>query len=133
MSGGTAVVVGGGIGGLAAAVGLHRIGWSAVVLEQTLAISEGGAGLSLWPNALRSLDVLGVGEQVRASGVSAVSRGGIRLNAGHFHPVLATARVMPPSLWRRQITRWTDWTPPAITSYASNRPGGESEKAGGIS
>jgi 2-polyprenyl-6-methoxyphenol hydroxylase-like FAD-dependent oxidoreductase len=90
MSGGTAVVVGGGIGGLAAAVGLHRIGWSAVVLEQAPVISEVGAGLSLWPNALRSLDVLGVGEQVRASGVSAVSRGGIRVPSGkwlrHKHP-----------------------------------------------
>jgi 2-polyprenyl-6-methoxyphenol hydroxylase-like FAD-dependent oxidoreductase len=40
MSSGTAVVVGGGIGGLATAVGLHRIGWSAVVLEQAPAISR---------------------------------------------------------------------------------------------
>lgn len=84
MSRGTAVVVGGGIGGLAAAVGLHRIGWSAVVLEQAPAIAEVGAGLSLWPNALRSLDALGVGGQVRASGVSAVSRGGIRLPSGKW-------------------------------------------------
>lgn len=84
MSRGTAVVVGAGIGGLAAAVGLHRIGWSAVVLEQAPAITEVGAGLSLWPNALRGLDALGVGEQVRASGVSAVSRGGIRLPSGKW-------------------------------------------------
>lgn len=90
MSRGTAVVVGGGIGGLAAAIGLQRIGWSAVVLEQAPAISDVGAGLSLWSNALRSFDVLGVGEQVRASGVSAVSRGGIRRPSGkwlrHKHP-----------------------------------------------
>lgn len=84
MSRGTAVVVGGGIGGLAAAIGLHRIGWSAVVLEQAPAITEVGAGLSLWPNALRALDALGVGSQVRASGVSAVSRGGIRLPSGKW-------------------------------------------------
>lgn len=83
MSRGTAVVVGGGIGGLAAAIGLQRIGWSAVVLEQAPAITDVGAGLSLWANALRSFDVLGVGEQVRASGVSAVSRGGIRLPSGN--------------------------------------------------
>jgi 2-polyprenyl-6-methoxyphenol hydroxylase-like FAD-dependent oxidoreductase len=84
MSRGTAVVVGGGIGGLAAAVGLHRIGWSALVLEQAPAITEVGTGLSLWPNALRGLDALGVGEQVRAAGVSAVSRGGIRLPSGKW-------------------------------------------------
>jgi len=45
MSRGTAVVVGGGIGGLAAAAGLHRIGWSAVALEQAPAITKVGAGL----------------------------------------------------------------------------------------
>ena len=53
-----------------------------MVLEQAPAITEVGAGLSLWPNALHSLGVLGVGEQVQASGVSAVSRGGIRLPSG---------------------------------------------------
>jgi 2-polyprenyl-6-methoxyphenol hydroxylase-like FAD-dependent oxidoreductase len=79
MSRGTAVVVGGGIGGLAAAVGLHPIGWSADVLEQAPAITDVGAGLSLWPNALRGFDATGVGKQVRASSVRAVSRGGIRL------------------------------------------------------
>jgi hypothetical protein len=50
-----------------------------------------------------------------------------QLNARHSSLVLAAARVMPPSLWRRQITRWTDWTPPAITRYASDRPGGQSD------
>jgi 2-polyprenyl-6-methoxyphenol hydroxylase-like FAD-dependent oxidoreductase len=233
MSRGTAVVVGGGIGGLAAAAGLNRIGWPAVVLEQAPAITEVGAGLSLWPNALRSLDALGIGEQVRflvanasvlgvhyaderaevqrrvtgwhepIAGVleatepdqvshhdffrldpvpnyvhgriallgdaahaqtpdlgqgacqaiedavvlaasltehsdpqtalarydeqrrprtQAMARAAYQqsqLYARYFRAVAATARVMPPSLWRRQITRWTDWTPPAITPSAA--------------
>jgi 2-polyprenyl-6-methoxyphenol hydroxylase-like FAD-dependent oxidoreductase len=55
-----AVVVGGGIGGLAAAVGLHRIGWDVTVLEEAPEITGVGAGISLWPNAQRCLDVLGV-------------------------------------------------------------------------
>ncbi|MEO3876589.1 FAD-dependent monooxygenase [Nonomuraea sp. B12E4] len=78
----SAIVVGAGIGGLAAAVGLRRIGWDVTVLEQAPAIGEVGAGLSLWPNAVRCLDVLGVGDAVRAHAVPAVSRGGIRLPSG---------------------------------------------------
>ncbi|WP_233226276.1 FAD-dependent monooxygenase [Amycolatopsis sp. CA-126428] len=55
-----AVVVGGGIGGLAAAAGLHRVGWTVTVLEKASEFGDVGAGISLWPNALRSLDELGV-------------------------------------------------------------------------
>jgi 2-polyprenyl-6-methoxyphenol hydroxylase-like FAD-dependent oxidoreductase len=55
-----AVVVGGGIGGLAAAAGLHRVGWTVTVLEKAPEFGDVGAGISLWPNALRSLDELGV-------------------------------------------------------------------------
>jgi len=57
---GHALVVGGGIGGLGAAVGLHRIGWDVTVLERSDGFTDVGAGISLWPNALRCLDVLDV-------------------------------------------------------------------------
>jgi len=53
------VVVGGGIGGLAAAAGLHRRGWDVRVLEQADEFTEIGAGISLWPNAFRALEVIG--------------------------------------------------------------------------
>lgn len=78
----TAIVVGAGIGGLAAAVGLRRVGWSAIVLEQAEAIGAVGAGLSLWPNAVRALDALGVGDAARSVGVTGVSRGSMRLPSG---------------------------------------------------
>ncbi|WP_410594529.1 FAD-dependent monooxygenase [Amycolatopsis sp. lyj-23] len=55
-----AIVVGGGIGGLAAAVGLHRVGWTVTVLEKAPEFGDVGAGISLWPNAQRCLDELGV-------------------------------------------------------------------------
>lgn len=53
------VVAGGGIAGLAAALGLARIGTEALVLEQSAAFSEVGAGLQVGPNALRALRWLG--------------------------------------------------------------------------
>lgn len=55
-----AIVVGGGIGGLAAAAGLHRVGWTVTVLEKAPEFGDVGAGISLWPNAQRGLDELGV-------------------------------------------------------------------------
>ncbi|MBD0743183.1 FAD-dependent monooxygenase [Streptomyces sp. CBMA152] len=60
-----AIVVGGGIGGLATAIGLSRRGWQVQVLERAAEFREVGAGISLWPNALRALDALGLGAQVR--------------------------------------------------------------------
>lgn len=63
-----AVVVGAGIGGLAAAVGLRRAGWSVVVLERAERVTEVGAGLSLFPNALAALKALDVGESIHARG-----------------------------------------------------------------
>lgn len=59
------VIVGGGIGGLACAVALHKVGLKAVVLEQANTLRSGGISITLWANAFRVLDVLGVGEKFR--------------------------------------------------------------------
>lgn len=53
-------VVGGGIGGLAAAAFLRRAGLTATVYEQAPALREVGAGLVMAPNAVRLLRRLGV-------------------------------------------------------------------------
>ncbi|MFD3998186.1 FAD-dependent monooxygenase [Streptomyces sp. NPDC058548] len=65
MRSGNAVVVGGGIGGLAAAIGLRRIGWEVTVLERAPVLDDAGAGISLHANGIRALDALGVGAAVR--------------------------------------------------------------------
>ncbi|MGV9345564.1 FAD-dependent monooxygenase [Streptomyces spiralis] len=62
-----AVVVGGGIGGLAAAIGLRQAGWEATVLERARELADVGAGISLHANGMRALDALGVGDAVRAA------------------------------------------------------------------
>ncbi|WP_330293095.1 FAD-dependent monooxygenase [Streptomyces sp. NBC_00576] len=56
-------IVGGGIGGLAAAAFLHRAGLTARVHEQASALTEVGAGLVVAPNAVRLLRRLGVMER----------------------------------------------------------------------
>lgn len=53
-------VIGGGIGGLCTALALENNGFSPVLLESAPSFSPVGAGLSLSPNALQGLQVLGV-------------------------------------------------------------------------
>jgi 2-polyprenyl-6-methoxyphenol hydroxylase-like FAD-dependent oxidoreductase len=76
----TAVVIGGGIGGLAAACGLRAAGWEPVVYERSPELREVGAGLSVAPNAARALEWLGLGESFRAAaqpqGIGVKSRSG---------------------------------------------------------
>lgn len=63
------LIAGGGIGGLAAALGLARKGREVVVLERAPALGEIGAGIQLGPNAFHAFDYLGVGDTARAMAV----------------------------------------------------------------
>ncbi|ATG74572.1 3-hydroxybenzoate 6-monooxygenase [Zobellella denitrificans] len=63
------IVVGGGIGGLAAALALVRRGFRVQVLEQAPEIGEIGAGIQLGPNAFHAFDALGVGDKARSRSV----------------------------------------------------------------
>jgi salicylate hydroxylase len=60
----TAAVVGGGIGGLAAAAALTRAGVEASVYEQAPEIGEIGAGVLIGPNSVRLLHRLGLAEAI---------------------------------------------------------------------
>ena len=65
-----AIVVGGGIGGLSAAVALRQAGLQVAVFERRGHTSriQIGTGLNLWANALQALSHLGLAEQVEARG-----------------------------------------------------------------
>ncbi|WP_225854017.1 FAD-dependent monooxygenase [Micromonospora sp. AMSO31t] len=78
-----AIVVGAGIGGLAAALALHRRRWRFTVLERAAEPRELGTGLTLMANALRGLDALGVGDALRRQGVPD-SPGGLRTSDGRW-------------------------------------------------
>ena len=60
-----AIIVGGGIGGLTAALCLLARGWHVRVLEAASEISEVGAGLQISPNGMKVLRALGLEEAIR--------------------------------------------------------------------
>jgi len=59
------LIVGGGIGGLAAALSASQAGYSAHVIEKAEEFTEIGAGLQLAPNATRMLDRLGIWSEIQ--------------------------------------------------------------------
>ena len=54
-----AIIIGGGIGGVAAAVALQRVGVECDIFEQTEELREVGSGLTIWANACQALEKLG--------------------------------------------------------------------------
>jgi 2-polyprenyl-6-methoxyphenol hydroxylase-like FAD-dependent oxidoreductase len=62
----TAVVVGAGLGGLAAAGALARTGWQVTLLERSDGIRAERTALWLWPNGARALLALGLGDGLAA-------------------------------------------------------------------
>ena len=54
------LVAGGGIGGLAAALGASRAGWEVRLYERAAAFSEVGAGVQIGPNVVRRLQAWGL-------------------------------------------------------------------------
>src|SRR5262245_52353453 len=65
----SALIVGAGIGGLAAAIALRRSGWDVRVVEQAGSPRELGFALALAPNALAALGELGLRDEVVGRGV----------------------------------------------------------------
>lgn len=63
-------IIGGGIGGLATAVGLHNIGIHAHVYEQTSSFKPLGAGIGIGSNVMLALNKLGVREDILKSGMA---------------------------------------------------------------
>ncbi len=76
-------VVGGGIGGLAAALSLHRAGFDVHVYEQAHSLSEVGAGIQVSPNATRVLHRLGLGDDLAATSVRPLALHQRRWDDGH--------------------------------------------------
>jgi len=65
----TALIVGAGIGGLAAGIALRRAGWEVRVFERAAEPREVGFGVGMAPNAMAALHELGVADAIVAHGV----------------------------------------------------------------
>ncbi len=61
-------IVGAGIGGASAGIALTRLGHEVTVYEQVRANRPVGAALSLWPNAVKVLNWLGLADELAALG-----------------------------------------------------------------
>jgi 2-polyprenyl-6-methoxyphenol hydroxylase-like FAD-dependent oxidoreductase len=124
----TAIVIGAGIGGLTAAVALRRVGWSVTVLERAPVIAEVGAGLTLWPNAVRALGALDLDKTVDARAVPTISRGNLRTPDGrwlrHNHPddvgVLAVHRAELHEVLRQALPESAVHTDAEVVSVSAD-------------
>ena len=77
-------IIGGGIGGLAAACVMLRAGFDVHVYEQARALGEVGAGINIGPNASRILHRLGLAETLGETGVKPVTFDQRRWDDGRF-------------------------------------------------
>jgi 2-polyprenyl-6-methoxyphenol hydroxylase-like FAD-dependent oxidoreductase len=76
-----AIVIGAGIGGLAAGIALQKAGVDVHIYERAEELKDIGAGISLWANAIQALRRLGLGDELLAAS-SPYNIGGLRLSDG---------------------------------------------------
>ena len=67
-------IVGGGVGGLCAAIALRERGHEVMVFEQATRYGRVGADINLTPNAVRALDGLGIGDALRRTAARTTHR-----------------------------------------------------------
>jgi 2-polyprenyl-6-methoxyphenol hydroxylase-like FAD-dependent oxidoreductase len=129
-----AVVIGAGIGGLAAAAGLCAAGWAVTVCDRVSSLDPVGVALGLAPNGLRALDVIGAGDVLRELAVP--QEVGIRRSDGRWlmrsttRPVIAERFGDPIILLPRSalVDALAARVPPGVLSLATEvtsvEPGG---------
>ncbi|TDC72926.1 FAD-dependent monooxygenase, partial [Micromonospora sp. KC606] len=100
----TAVVVGAGLGGLAAAGALARSGWQVTLLERSDRVRAEPTAVVLWPNGVRALHALGLGAGLDAI-ATALPDGGVRRPDGHWlvQPRPTPADRMPVVVHREDL------------------------------
>ncbi|MFM9971472.1 MAG: FAD-dependent monooxygenase [Burkholderiales bacterium] len=77
-------IVGGGLAGLAAAHALKSVGLEAHVYEAAPALGEIGAAVNVSPQAVKALEAIGVGDQIRAVGTQSPGIYSRNMQSGEF-------------------------------------------------
>lgn len=93
-----AIIAGGGIGGLTAALCLTQVGWEVEILEQAAELGEIGAGLQMSPNAMKVFEALGIDQRLEDTGFEP---GGIELRIG-----LSGMELIHAPLGKAARARW---------------------------
>ena len=93
-----AIIAGGGIGGLTAALCFHHHGWSVEIFEKSSQLGEVGAGIQISPNAMKVFEVLGLGNQLIEAGFLPE---GIELRMGE-----SGLRLLRAPLGDNAVQRW---------------------------
>ncbi|HEX8176544.1 MAG TPA: FAD-dependent monooxygenase [Pyrinomonadaceae bacterium] len=86
------IIIGGGIGGLCAAISLRRIGLDVEVYEQADELRAVGAGLTIWANAIKALRKLGLADKVIQAGAR-IERGELMTSTGRVLSRTATGEL----------------------------------------
>ena len=88
------VIVGGGIGGLTAAVALHQRGFEVELYERSSKLEEVGAGLQVGPNGVKVIRALGLWDRFNQIAFQPVNQVSIKWDDAslrHRMPLKATA------------------------------------------
>ncbi len=97
-------IVGGGIAGLSAAIALRAQGCGVLVVEQARGFARVGADINLTPNAVRALDGLGVGPQLREAAARPTHRISRTWDTGEETSRLEMARAAEQHYGAPQLT-----------------------------
>jgi salicylate hydroxylase len=91
---GRIVIIGAGIGGLAAAVALHQRGFEVQLCERSARLEEVGAGIQVGPNAVKVLRALGLEDELRRNAFEPTNMVSLKWDDAslrHREPLKATA------------------------------------------
>lgn len=115
------LIVGGGIGGLAAALSLHAAGLTDVrIIESTRSLRYAGLGLNILPDAVRELTALGLCDRLAKHAVPTAE---LRLFSRHGHPIWTEPRGVGAGYHWPQLSLSRRWMQEVLTEAVRERLG----------
>ncbi|KAJ1436315.1 hypothetical protein SESBI_04347 [Sesbania bispinosa] len=117
------VIVGAGIAGLTSSLGLHRLGVRSLVLESSDSLRVTGFALTIWENAWKALDALGIGDILRHQHQ--------HLYGIYFEPTIEPHGREPHVLLLWVAGRGLERAATAVGGWMQQEPHGRTRRKGG--